>query len=73
MKANYLGYEIEVTREKCLGGWGMLYFNVYRDDGLECICDFEDSDEKIVDKIKQLKEQIDNELLEADPWGEKND
>ena len=69
MKRKYRGHEIEVTREKCLGGWGMLYFNVYTDDGYECIVSFEDSKEKIIDKINELKERIDNELKESDPWG----
>ena len=52
----------------------MLYYNIYRQsDGYECVCSFEDSDEKVRDKIKHLKEHIDNELNEPNPWGEEDD
>lgn len=32
---------------------------------------FEDSDENVVDKIKQLKARVDAELQEGDPWEER--
>jgi len=51
----------------------MLYFSITRvSDGYECECEFsfEYSAEKVRDKVKQLKERIDNELAEEDPWGE---
>lgn len=65
MKVDYKGYEIEVKREKCLGGWGMLYYSIFRkSDGYECLSSFEDSGETVRDKINQLKERIDNELEE---------
>jgi len=71
MKINYRGHTIEVCREKCLGGWELLYYNVFRiSDGLECINDFEDSAEKVRDKIKQLKECVDEELAQKNPWKE---
>jgi hypothetical protein len=68
----YKGYTIEAYREDFMVGWPVLYFSIIRDeDGFECVSDFEDSDERATDKIKQLKERIDNELKEDDPWGEK--
>jgi len=74
MKTKYRGYEIEVKREKCLAGYDLLYFTIYRiSDGYECLCSFEDSSEKVRDKIKQLKERVDNEHLEDDPWLEKEE
>lgn len=34
--ASYKGFEIEVKRERCLGGWDMVYFSVSRNsDGTE--------------------------------------
>lgn len=69
MKVVYRGHEIEVTREKCLGGWSELYTSVFRlSDGLECICAVEDSAEKIVDQIRYMKERIDEELASENPW-----
>jgi len=59
MKVKYKGFEIEVTREKSLGGWTQLYYSIFTEDGEEILSSFEDSDEKILDKIKQLKEYVD--------------
>lgn len=74
MRVEYRGYDIEVKREKSLGGNVLLYFSIYRkSDGYECLCDFEDSDETVRDKVKQLKERIDNEHLEINPWNEDDD
>lgn len=74
MKFVYRGFGIEAKREKCMGGWPLLYFSIFRQsDGYECLTSFEDSAETVVDKIKQLKERVDAELEEADPWGERAD
>ena len=72
MKVDYKGYDIEVTREKSCAGYMLLYFNIFRkSDGYECLSSFEDSEETVRDKIAQLKERIDNEHKEDDPWMEK--
>jgi hypothetical protein len=69
MKVEYKGYEIEVTREKCMGGWGMLYYSVFTTDGHECLSNFEDSGETVRDKISELKELVDDEIKSGDPFG----
>lgn len=71
MKIKYKGYEVEAKREKSLGGLALLYFSIFREsDGYECLSSFEDSAETVGYKIKELKELIDNEHAENDPWGE---
>ena len=71
MKIKYKGYEVEAKREKSLGGGVLLYFNIFRkSDGYECLSSFEDSTETVRYKIKELKECIDHEHAEDDPWGE---
>lgn len=71
MKTQYKGYEIDVSREPSLGGCSMIYYTITRmSDGYECLCSFEDSSETVRDKIKHLKERINNEHEERDPWGE---
>ena len=71
MKSIYRGHEIEVTRDRCLGGWQQMYYSIFRvSDGYECLSGFEDSAETVRDKMKQLKERVDAELKEADPWEE---
>ena len=71
MKVKYKGYEIGVSRESSLDGCSMIYYTITRmSDGYECVCSFEDSSETVRDKIRQLKERIDNEHTEVDPWDE---
>ena len=71
MKVEYKGYDIEVNREDCLGGWKNLYYSIYRkSDGFECVCDFTEGEDTVDDYIKYMKERIDAELLEDDPWEE---
>lgn len=74
MKAEYRGHEIEVTREKCLGGWSQLYYSIFRiSDGYECTSGHQDSDETVRDMVTYMKQRIDNELAEDDPWGEREE
>ena len=60
MKTKYKGFEIEAYREGCLAGYDLLYFTVYDQDGGEWISSFEDSEEKVRDKIKDLKSWVDD-------------
>lgn len=72
MKVSYKGYEIEVKRERCLGGWDMTYYTIYREsDGYECVCDFSEGEDSVRDWIKWMKERVDDELASDDPWGER--
>lgn len=70
MKVTYRGYEITVTREKCLAGYGMLYTTIYDSDGVERVCMVEDSGEKVRDQIRYMKQRIDAELASDKPWGD---
>lgn len=71
MKLVYKGHEIDVHREKCLGGYTLLYYSIFRvSDGYECLSSFEDSAEKVRDMVGYLKERVDAELAEEDPWNE---
>jgi hypothetical protein len=74
MVSYYKGYTLEVNREKCMAGYNLLYYNITRDsDGYMPVDSFEDSNEKVRDKLKQLIQRINNEHLEDDPWCEKED
>lgn len=59
MKIFYKGCEIEATRDKCLGGWDMIFFSVF-DDGFEVTSGFSESSETIIECIKGLKEIVDD-------------
>ncbi len=72
IKASYKGYDIEVSKEGCLGGWEQTYFSIYRQsDGFECECSFSDDEDTLEDWVGFMKERIDAELAEDDPWEEK--
>ena len=74
MKRYYRGYTLEVKREKCMAGYNLLYYNITRDsDGYMPVDSFEDSNEKVWDKVKQLIQRINSEHLEEDPWLEKEE
>jgi hypothetical protein len=73
MKTAYKGHEITVTREKCMGGWSQLFYGVFRiSDGHECASGFSSGSETPREFTTILKERIDAELADADPWGEAN-
>lgn len=63
MKTTYKGFQIEVKREKSLGGDYPLYFNIIRlSDNWILDDSFEYSDEKVKDKLKDLKSTVDDYL-----------
>ena len=71
MKATYKGHEIDVRRERCMGGWPMLYYSIFRvSDGCECTSGFTEDASTVREYVGYMKERIDAELSEADPWGQ---
>ena len=69
MKVKYRGHEIDVTREKCLGGWPMLYYSIYRiSDGFGVVDSCEDSAEKVLDMVGYMKERLDAEIEEGNTF-----
>lgn len=59
MKTTYRGCEIEVTRDKCLGGWDMLFFDVF-DGDYEVTSGYSESSDTVREFIKGLKEVVDD-------------
>lgn len=69
MKLTYKGHDIEVTREKCNGGWMQTHYSVFRlSNGMECITDFSDGSDSINEWVRILKERIDSEIASGNPW-----
>lgn len=74
MAEEYRGHEIEVSREPCMGGWPMLYYSIFRaSDGYECTSGFTEDQSSVKEYMGYMKERIDAELAEDDPWGERAD
>ncbi|PPB12962.1 hypothetical protein ACLMAB_06040 [Brevibacillus laterosporus] len=71
MKVKYKEFALEASREKSLGGWSALYYTIYTPTGYELVSSFEDSDEKVKDKIEQLKEIVDDYLVNPQNYVEK--
>lgn len=72
MKVNYLGHEIDVKRERSLGGQQMLYYSIFRvSDGYECTSGCTEDASSVLEYIDHLQARIDAELADDDPWGEK--
>lgn len=72
MKTVYRGHEIDVRRQKCLAGYDLLYFSIFRvNDGFECESSFTSGSDSVREMIRLLKDRVDTELAEDDPWMEK--
>lgn len=66
MKISYKGCDIDVTREKCLAGYPLLYYSIFRKfDGYEITSGFQDSSDKVRDMIKYMKDRVDGEIEDA--------
>jgi len=61
MKKIYKGYEIDVFKDRAMGGWNSIYYSVYREsDGLEVIADFvADSDDTVRTIMGCMIERVD--------------
>lgn len=71
MKTIYKGHEIDVHRSPSMGGEELLYFSIFRiSDGYECLSSFTTGSDTVRDYVRYMKERIDAELADADPWGE---
>jgi hypothetical protein len=61
VKVKYRGFEIDVRREKSMGGDVNVYFSVYGlTSGLPCLADsFENSADLVRDYVKWMKARVD--------------
>ena len=72
MKTIYRGHEIKVTRERSMGGDDLLYYSIFREsDGYECTSGFTYDESPVHTYLQYMKERVDAELAEDDPWMEK--
>lgn len=72
MKTSYKGHEITVTRERSMGGWTQIYYGVFREsDGYECTSGFCDTSDSTRTFTRILKDRVDAELADDDPWAER--
>lgn len=66
----YRGHRIQVRRARCMGGWGMTYYEVYTDKGgHELECNFTEASDPIEDMVAHLKQRVDSALDGSDDWG----
>ena len=71
MLKRYKGFELKAYREKCLGGWEMNYFYAMRiSDGWFFIDSFSDSNDTPKDFIEDMKNTIDDYLINPQDYEE---
>lgn len=69
MEIVYKGFDICVSREKCLAGYKLLYFSVFRkSDGYELISSYTEGSDTVREYIGYMKDRVDGFL--DDPRGE---
>lgn len=62
MKIDYKGHRIEVTRDKCLAGYELLYYTIMRLSDYHFIADsFSEQDVTVREFAEQLKVRVDAE------------
>lgn len=60
MRVLYRGFEIDCHREKCMAGYPLLYFTVYRkSDGYELVCNYTEGSDTVRDYVKYMKDRVD--------------
>ena len=66
MKVEYKEHEIEVKRERCMGGWMLLYYSIFRlSDGHEVTSGFTEDQSSVKEYVGYMKERIDAELADG--------
>lgn len=74
MKVTHRGHTIEVKHERSLGGDILLYLVIFRDsDGFLCVDEPYFGAETAREMVRYMKERVDAELQEDDPWEEEFD
>lgn len=64
MRVKYRGCDIEVTREKSMAGYQLVYFSVFTEDGRELNCGTMDTGDMIREVVSDLKKFVD-EFIES--------
>lgn len=63
MKAQYKGFDIDVNRQKSVGGYTMLYYSVFRKDDLwELTSGCSEFEDNIKEVMKDMKKLVDDYL-----------
>lgn len=61
MKSTYRGFEIEVKREKCLAGYPLVYYSVFRlSDSWDMVDGFMDTEDTVRTVLKDMKAIVDD-------------
>lgn len=72
MKVAYRGFEIDVHKDKCLGGWQLSYYSVFG-GGLEIWSGFSESNDRVQTQIKEWKSTIDQMIANPTDYLESQD
>ncbi len=65
MKIEYRGFDIDVYRSMCMGGWQQMYLSVFRQsDHYELICDYTEALDPVRDAVKWMKNRIDQFIVD---------
>ena len=63
MKTLYRGFEIDVHKEQCLGGWQMTYFSVFTPKGFEVESGCTEDTTNVHTQMTWWKNYVDRVLL----------
>ena len=71
MKTHYRGFEIEVKREKCLAGYPLVYYSIFRiSDGWEFDSGFYDTNDTVRSFMSDMKAKVDDYIANPQDYEE---
>ena len=60
MKVNYRGFDVDAHREKCMAGYPLLYYSVFRkSDGYELTSGYTEGSDTVREYIGYMKDRVD--------------
>lgn len=60
MKVKYKGFEINLNKEKALGGWTSIYYYIVDKDGEYVVDSFTEEKASLTEFVKHLKNTVDD-------------
>lgn len=65
MKVEYRGFDIDCSRERCLAGYKLLYYSVFRQsDGYELTSGYTEGSDLVRDYVRYMKNRVDGFLVD---------
>lgn len=74
IRTSYRGFDIEVSRERAMGGWENLYYSVFRERDGRCMEEsFTEGEDSEEDFVGYMKERVDRWCDQPEQYSSEDD